>query len=261
MGLLESLGLADDALTPVQHLPYGRQRLVEVAVTLGQRPRVLLLDEPAAGVPSTESHLILDVLAALPEEIAILIIEHDMDVVFSFARSVTVLVDGAILTEGTPEEIARDPEVRTVYLGARRAAGSRPSMPMPTPDPGAATSTPPANATANRSGATETTEASGSGHGSGSMLALEGVFAGYGETVVIESVDFALAPGESLSVIGRNGVGKSSLLATIMGHTTLRGGRDPARGRGHRAPGRRRGGTEPGSATFPRSGRSSPRSR
>ena len=117
MGLLESLGLADDALTPVQHLPYGRLRLIEVAVTLGQRPRVLLLDEPAAGVPSTESHLILDVLASLPEEIAILIIEHDMDIVFSFARSVTVLVDGAILTEGTPEEIARDPEVRTVYLG------------------------------------------------------------------------------------------------------------------------------------------------
>ncbi len=117
MGLLESLGLAGDALTPVKQLPYGRQRLLEVAVTLGQRPRVLLLDEPAAGVPSAESHLILDVLESLPEDIAILIIEHDMDVVFSFARSVTVLVDGAILTEGTPEEIARDPEVRTVYLG------------------------------------------------------------------------------------------------------------------------------------------------
>ena len=88
---------------------------------------------------------------------------------------------------------------------------------MPMLDPAAATATPPANATA-------TTEAAGSGYGSGSMLALESVFAGYGETVVIESVGFALAPGESLSVIGRNGVGKSSLLATIMGHTTLRGG-------------------------------------
>ena len=124
MELLESLGLADDALTPVEQLPYGRQRLVEVAVTLGQRPRVLLLDEPAAGVPSTESHLILDVLASLPEEIAILVIEHDMDVVFSFARSVTVLVDGAILTEGMPEEIARDPEVRTVYLGETGGRGA-----------------------------------------------------------------------------------------------------------------------------------------
>ena len=128
MHLLESLGIEDDALTPVKQLPYGRQRLVEVAVTLGQRPRVLLLDEPAAGVPSTQSHLILDVLESLPEEMAILIIEHDMDVVFSFARSVTVLVDGAILTEGTPEEIARDPEVRTVYLGESggdRTASSR----------------------------------------------------------------------------------------------------------------------------------------
>ena len=124
MELLESLGLADDALTPVEQLPYGRQRLVEVAVTLGQRPRVLLLDEPAAGVPSTESHLILDVLASLPEEIAILVIEHDMDVVFSFARSVTVLVDGTILTEGMPEEIARDPEVRTVYLGETGGRGA-----------------------------------------------------------------------------------------------------------------------------------------
>ena len=124
MELLESLGLADDALTPVEQLPYGRQRLVEVAVTLGQRPRVLLLDEPAAGVPSAESHLILDVLASLPEEIAILVIEHDMDVVFSFARSVAVLVDGAILTEGMPEEIARDPEVRTVYLGETGVRGT-----------------------------------------------------------------------------------------------------------------------------------------
>ena len=92
------------------------------------------------------------------------------------------------------------------------------------------------------------------------MLALESVFAGYGETVVIESVEFALAPGESLSIIGRNGVGKSSLLATIMGHTTLRGGRSGSRERTSRD-GRRRGGTERGSGTFPRNARSSPRSR
>ena len=93
-------------------------------------------------------------------------------------------------------------------------------MPMPAIDPGAATATPPANATANRTGAKSGASASEAGP----MLALESVFAGYGETVVLENVDFALAPGESLSVIGRNGVGKSSLLATIMGHTTLRGG-------------------------------------
>jgi len=115
---LESLKLADDALKLVRELPYGRQRLVEIAIALAQRPRVLLLDEPAAGVPSSESHLILDVVGALDPDIAILIIEHDMDVVFRFAKQITVLVAGAVLTQGLPQEIIADPRVRAVYLGA-----------------------------------------------------------------------------------------------------------------------------------------------
>jgi ABC-type branched-subunit amino acid transport system ATPase component len=114
---LESLRLVDDALKPVRELAYGRQRLVEIAIALAQKPRVLLLDEPAAGVPSSESHLILDVVAALDPDIAVLIIEHDMDVVFRFAREITVLVQGAVFTQGTPAEIKANPEVRAVYLG------------------------------------------------------------------------------------------------------------------------------------------------
>jgi len=114
---LESLRLADDALRLVRELPYGRQRLVEIAIALAQHPRVLLLDEPAAGVPSSESHLILDVIAGLDSDIAVLIIEHDMDVVFRFASRITVLVAGAVLTEGTPHEIRADARVRAVYLG------------------------------------------------------------------------------------------------------------------------------------------------
>jgi branched-chain amino acid transport system ATP-binding protein len=114
---LEALRLADDALKPVRELPYGRQRLVEIAIALAQHPRVLLLDEPAAGVPSSESHLILDVIGALDPDIAILIIEHDMDVVFRFAARITVLVAGAVLTEGSPQEIRADARVRAVYLG------------------------------------------------------------------------------------------------------------------------------------------------
>jgi ABC-type branched-subunit amino acid transport system ATPase component len=114
---LDALELADDALKRVRELPYGRQRLVEIAIALAQKPKVLLLDEPAAGVPSSESHLILDVVAALDPDIAILIIEHDMDVVFRFARRISVLVAGAVLTEGTPQEIAADARVRAVYLG------------------------------------------------------------------------------------------------------------------------------------------------
>jgi len=115
--LLATLGLSADARTPVQDLPYGRQRLVEIAIALGLKPKVLLLDEPAAGVPSQDSHHVLDVLAGLPADIAILIIEHDMDLVFRFASRITVLVQGQVLVEGTPQEIAADRRVRDVYLG------------------------------------------------------------------------------------------------------------------------------------------------
>jgi ABC-type branched-subunit amino acid transport system ATPase component len=126
MQLLETLKLADAAAQRVSELAYGRQRLVELAITIGLKPEVLLLDEPAAGVPSAESHVILDALERLPENIAVLIIEHDMDVVFRFARRVTVMVGGAIFAEGTPREIEANPQVRAIYLGqADQAAGQR----------------------------------------------------------------------------------------------------------------------------------------
>ena len=117
--LLERLGIADEALRPVRELAYGRQRLVEIAVALGLDPKVLLLDEPAAGVPSGETGTIIDVIERLGDDIALLIIEHDMDLVFRLARRITVLVQGAVLVEGTPQEIAADPRVREVYLGER----------------------------------------------------------------------------------------------------------------------------------------------
>jgi branched-chain amino acid transport system ATP-binding protein len=117
---LQSLELLADARRPVRELPYGRQRLVEIAIALAQRPKLLLLDEPAAGVPSSENHLILDVIARLDPNITVLIIEHDMDVVFRFAGRIIVLVAGEVLTEGSPEEISADERVRSVYLGERR---------------------------------------------------------------------------------------------------------------------------------------------
>jgi ABC-type branched-subunit amino acid transport system ATPase component len=118
MRLVDTLRLGDDASRRIVELPYGRQRLVEMAIALGLGPRVLLLDEPAAGVPSAESHIILDAIAGLPAEIAVLIIEHDMDLVFRFASRITVLVSGAVFAEGTPAEIAANRDVRTVYLGS-----------------------------------------------------------------------------------------------------------------------------------------------
>ena len=119
--LLSALGIADDAAARVADLPYGKQRLVEIAIALGLKPKVLLLDEPAAGVPSHESEKILATLDKLPADIAILIIEHDMELVFRFARRITVLVQGTVLVEGTPDEIARDKRVHDVYLGEAHA--------------------------------------------------------------------------------------------------------------------------------------------
>jgi ABC-type branched-subunit amino acid transport system ATPase component len=109
-------------LTDVMHertatLPYGKQRLLEIALAIACRPRVLLLDEPAAGVPEAERHDLLRIIAELPQDVTVLLIEHDMDIVFSFAKRISVLVNGALLAEGTPEEMSRDPRVRAAYLG------------------------------------------------------------------------------------------------------------------------------------------------
>ena len=98
-------------------LPYGKQRLLEIAVAIAARPRVLLLDEPAAGVPESERHDILAAVAGLPRDVTVLLIEHDMDLVFSFADRISVLVSGALLVEGPPDEVARDARVKAVYLG------------------------------------------------------------------------------------------------------------------------------------------------
>ncbi|MBO0764377.1 MAG: ABC transporter ATP-binding protein [Hyphomicrobiaceae bacterium] len=114
---LAEVGLADVADRRVSELAYGRQRLLEIGIALALSPRVLLLDEPAAGVPSAEAHAIHAMIERLPADVAVLMIEHDMELVFRFAREIVVLVQGAVLTRGTPGEIARDPKVRAVYLG------------------------------------------------------------------------------------------------------------------------------------------------
>jgi branched-chain amino acid transport system ATP-binding protein len=115
--LIVRFGLEPEMDRPTRELPYGKQRLLEIALALATKPRVLLLDEPAAGVPEEERQDILAALAELPADVAILLIEHDMDLVFTFATRISVLVQGRLLTEGTPEAIAKDERVRAVYLG------------------------------------------------------------------------------------------------------------------------------------------------
>ena len=174
------LELTATRLSVVRELPYGKQRLVEIAIALAAEPSVLLLDEPAAGVPGGESGIILDVIEQLPAGMAVLMIEHDMDLVFRFARRITVMVRGTILVEGTPDrDRRRSPRARGVSRDPRRMA---------------------------------------------ELLSVRNVSAGYGATVVLEHVSLSVDAGTTLAVLGRNGVGKTTLLATILGHTTRHDG-------------------------------------
>ena len=116
--LLAQFHLSDVMQQRTEHLAYGKRRLLEMAIALACEPRVLLLDEPAAGVPAGERDELLQTVAALPKGVSIVLIEHFMDLVFNFADRITVLVNGAVLTEGTPQAIAQDPQVKAVYLGA-----------------------------------------------------------------------------------------------------------------------------------------------
>ena len=115
--LLEQFHLTEVMDQRTEFLAYGKRRLLEIAIALACEPRVLLLDEPVAGVPAGEREELLQTVAALPADVSVLLIEHDMDLVFSFANRMTVLVNGAVLTEGDPEQIANDPQVKAVYLG------------------------------------------------------------------------------------------------------------------------------------------------
>jgi branched-chain amino acid transport system ATP-binding protein len=122
LAILGRLRLAAVAHRPTRELAYGQQRLLEIALALATRPRVLLLDEPAAGVPKDESAELFAVIAGLSHDLTVLFIEHDMNVVFRFAERIVVMVGGRILAEGTPDEVARDARVREVYLGKHARA-------------------------------------------------------------------------------------------------------------------------------------------
>lgn len=117
--LLALVQLDGHADAPVAALAYGQRRLIEIAIALATRPRVLILDEPAAGVPAAQSERIFERISTLPAEVTLLFVEHDMNLVFRFAQRVSVLVGGRLLTEGTPQQVRTDDRVREVYLGQR----------------------------------------------------------------------------------------------------------------------------------------------
>jgi branched-chain amino acid transport system ATP-binding protein len=115
--LAQSVGLAERLATPVSHLSYGSQRQLEIALALAAEPRLLLLDEPTAGMSPDETKAMQRLIAGLPRDLTLLLIEHDMDVVFEMAERITVLDYGKVLVQGSPDQIRRSPIVRQIYLG------------------------------------------------------------------------------------------------------------------------------------------------
>lgn len=122
--ILETLGLTALAHSKVSEIAYGQQRLLEIALALALKPKVLLLDEPAAGVPQSDTGRIEQALAKLPSDLAVLMIEHDMDLVFRFAKRVVVLAAGTVIFDGSPSDVTKDARVREAYLGSYANAGS-----------------------------------------------------------------------------------------------------------------------------------------
>ncbi|MEV7989505.1 ATP-binding cassette domain-containing protein [Micromonospora sp. NPDC085948] len=187
---LDQVGLAEHAQSPTSQLSYGDQRRLEVAVALAAQPRLLLLDEPSAGLATTEVTRLAELIRALPTDIAVLVVDHNLEFVTAVAETVTVLHHGQHLTTGTPTEVRTHPDVRRVYLAEADATKHEPAAPggAPTGQPGG----PP-------------------------VLRVRNLRAGYEGAPVLTGVDLNARAGRVSAVVGRNGAGKTTLINTIAG--------------------------------------------
>jgi len=215
---LASAGLEHDAQRTAGLLSHGAKRQLEIAMSLATHPSVLLLDEPLAGMGAEETERMLALLAALKSDHAILLIEHDMDAVFRIADEITVMVNGSVIAHGSPDTIRQDPKVQSAYLGAQEHMGGEhvnaagPSQDVKAPPGGSA-----GCAAGNRGGA---------------RIQVQGLHAHYGASHVLQGVDLTIMPGESVGLLGRNGMGKTTLIRTIMGLLAPTGGQIHYRGKG-----------------------------
>ena len=189
---LEAVGLGAKAQEPATALSHGELRQLEIAAALVQRPSLLLLDEPLAGLAASERRRIGALLTGLPRDITVLLIEHDLDFAQSFAERMTVLDNGRVLADGATRDVRENPAVQAVYLGtgATTRVAARTSF-AETPLP---------------------------------LLEAIGVESGYGSARVLDRVSLEIARGEVVAVLGRNGMGKSTLLNTLIGFLPLRAG-------------------------------------
>ncbi len=194
------VGLGGRLDVPAASLSHGERRQLEVGMALASEPRLLLLDEPTAGMSAEESRRMVDLLRSLRGEVGILLVEHDMDVVFRVADRVTVLVDGRVLASGLPEEVRSNPEVHRAYLGERRRRGE------------------------------VTAEAPGGNGHREVLLRVEGLQAAYGTSQVLFGVDLEVRQGQLVTLLGRNGMGKTTTVNTVMGLVPAKAGRVVFRG-------------------------------
>ncbi|WP_432975031.1 ATP-binding cassette domain-containing protein [Dactylosporangium sp. CA-233914] len=184
--VLDAVGLTEYHSVPAGQLPYGLQRRLELAMALARRPRLLLLDEPSAGLDPGQIDRLTTLLANLDAQTTVLLVDHHLDLIWSLAQTVTVLHHGRHLATGTPDQVRADPAVRDAYLnpGGHPAATARPA-PRTAPGP--------------------------------VLLRVRQLRAGYHGAPVLDGIDLDVHDGEAVAVLGRNGAGKTTLLDTIAG--------------------------------------------
>jgi ABC-type branched-subunit amino acid transport system ATPase component len=184
---LTMVGLAGHADTPTAQLPYGDRRLLELAIALAGQPRLLLLDEPSAGLSTTDTTRLTELIRGLPDTITVLLIDHNLDLVFDIADTVTVIHHGRLITTGSPGHVRDHPEVRRAYLPVNARPDEPPTRPSPKDR-----QTPP-------------------------VLAVRDLTAAHTGPPVLAGIDLDLHPGQVIAVVGRNGAGKTTLINTIAG--------------------------------------------
>ena len=215
--LLDAVGLADRAAEGCTDLSHGEQRLLEIAVSLAMEARLLLLDEPLAGLAEADREIVAKLIRTLARQHAVILIEHDMDRVLAISDRVTVLHRGQLIADGKPAEVAVHPLVIEAYLGTKGAQAS------PAPDAAAAGSGTAGTVHPQVSPAQpvlQPTARTGK-----TLLKIEGLKAGYNGSTIIDGLNLSLNEGEVLAVLGRNGVGKTSTLRAIMGAMPVSAGR------------------------------------
>ena len=187
--LLAAVGLEDRAADPCASLSHGQRRLLEIAVTLATDAKLLLLDEPLAGLAEADRQVVGALIRKLADSHAVLLIEHDIDRVLALSDRITVLHQGRLIADGPPAEVGKNPDVIAAYMGAERIV---------TPAP------PSAAERAEHAAATP-------------LLVMDKVSAGYAGSTVLEDLSLVVHEGEAVALLGRNGVGKTTTLKAITG--------------------------------------------